>query len=438
MNLNNFNNSSRINLQSKEYLDKLKQTSENIWDELISFSHCSAFIKLTENKEGKIEDLLAGHTTWADYYEVLRIFKHYLFEFDGNSEDEENSELDLHSLDDLEEEELNGFYSNSKIPSTEMTFSGYPAAISSTDDYYITNNQLLIMETTIEIIDADKFRYVKNHTEFIPNFMRVLYATRFSTTAAQWPSLFNFYNSGTYSSQWMIIDYNKFKEIKGKKLSDLVINKNINENNLVQETLEVEEGVGNSKIQNILFVVEQDPIRIISHDITTHLLKQTYFGSYNRAFFDETNLDLNTSLIRHLYGDYLGSIKKSNRARIFQYFQGKIHTLKDLIKLLRYNNYQGLEKNGFVKDPSLTNPSHAISARFDLHKKKNIKKITGGIDTKATSSEMIKDYRSIVINGPSEMQQTFKFSNKTKHRGIPDEIDFPYIVIDKESFIKQK
>ncbi len=41
------------------------------------------------------------------------------------------------------------FENNHELPSSEMTFSSYPGCLSSTDDFYITNNNLVITETTL-------------------------------------------------------------------------------------------------------------------------------------------------------------------------------------------------------------------------------------------------------------------------------------------------
>ena len=45
------------------------------WGELMWTSKCSAFIKLVKDDNGNWKDLLAGHTTWSEYYEMLRTFK---------------------------------------------------------------------------------------------------------------------------------------------------------------------------------------------------------------------------------------------------------------------------------------------------------------------------------------------------------------------------
>lgn len=55
--------------------------------------------------------------------------------------------------------------------------------------------------------------------------------------------MFGRYNSGTYSSQWMIIDYNVFEKIKNT----------------------------NHRPEKLIFVMEQTPDKFVSHDISKYL-----------------------------------------------------------------------------------------------------------------------------------------------------------------------
>jgi len=101
------------------------------------------------------------------------------------------------------------------------------------------------METTIDVVDVSEFKYVKKAENYIPNFMRVIAATRFAKTIPEWIDIFKSYSSGTYSSQWMLIDYNKFKNIKGTSKKD----------------------------KNLFYVVEQTPKSLVYHDISHYLFK---------------------------------------------------------------------------------------------------------------------------------------------------------------------
>lgn len=139
--------------------------------------------------------------------------------------------------------ELNDY--SGKLIKTEVIFSSYPGCLSSTDDYYLTNNKLMVSETTLDIIDMSLYDNIKEVSKYIPNFMRVNLATFFSTTAEDWINNFKFYNSGTYSSQWMIVDYNNFGLARIKE----------------------------KKFEKILFVLEQTPNSIISYDVSKYLLE---------------------------------------------------------------------------------------------------------------------------------------------------------------------
>lgn len=149
----------------------------------------------------------------------------------------------------------------------------------------------MITETTLEVIDIRQYDYVKKEEDYIPNFLRVMAATRLSKTAGEWVQILKKYNSGTYSSQWMIVDYNIVNQIKGT----------------------------DNKPDNLIYVVEQTPNRIISYDISQQFYNQGYFASFNRAFFEETRMDMNQALVIALYGDIFG-YNGANRRKIFNVF----------------------------------------------------------------------------------------------------------------------
>ena len=155
----------------------------------------------------------------------------------------------------------------------------------------MTNNKLLITETTLEVVDIKQYDNVKKEEYYIPNFLRVMAATRVSQSAEEWINNFKQYNSGTYSSQWMIVDYNIFNKIKGSQVRQ----------------------------DKLIYILEQTPNRIISYDISQQFYDQGYFASFNRAFFQETKLDLNQALITSLYGNIF-DYEEANRKKIFNVY----------------------------------------------------------------------------------------------------------------------
>jgi len=45
------------------------------------------------------------------------------------------------------------FFNNDQLRAINQTFSSYPGTISSTDDFYVINKELVVLETTLEILN---------------------------------------------------------------------------------------------------------------------------------------------------------------------------------------------------------------------------------------------------------------------------------------------
>jgi len=124
------------------------------WEQrLIKRGRCSALVRLAP--EGK--DLMVGHTTWGDYAKMTRIFKYYHFD-------------------------LPGAHTKAKT----MGFSSYPGCISSTDDFYMLDSGLVIMDTSLEILNADMYNRVAEFpaNAHVPDFMHVMTSNRMASSAS--------------------------------------------------------------------------------------------------------------------------------------------------------------------------------------------------------------------------------------------------------------
>jgi hypothetical protein len=323
---------------------------------------CSAMVKLIrENNDvnGKIHDIFVGHVTWSDFTESIKYLKNY---------------------------DLN-FTLNEKRPA-KISFSSYPACVSSTDDFYISSNKIAVVETTLDVYNLNLYKNAKSSNEYIPNFMRVNTSTMFSKTAKEWVDSFKKYNTGTYSSQWIVTDYNVFDKIKNteESLRKIELNKKVRfrVSKVSEKLLEISNG--------LTMILEQTPGNIISHDVSKHILINSYYSGFNKAFFQETNRDLDTALLEEIYGEEL---KHSDRGEIFNKLEKNVENMKTFKDILMYNGF----KKGFSdrkidnskyrktsEDPSFDNPSHGISSRYDL----SIANMPfGGTDFKMTSSKMI-------------------------------------------------
>jgi hypothetical protein len=233
--------------------------------------------------------------------------------------------------------------------------------------------------------------------------MRVMAASRVAKSAKQWVDHFSYLKSGTYSSQWMIVDYNVFSNIIGTT----------------------------NRKSNLLYMMEEEPHRIVSHDISEYFYEHSYFGSFNRAFLENTNKDLRTNLIVNLYGDNF-KYENANRGKIFKNIHNNVVDLKTMKDALRYN---GFKNPAFNDDPSYGAPEHGISSRSDLSSLYNL---SGGIDCKVTNFEMVKKQECIAISGPTNERglSAFEFSavqTNDSHKGVPDKFNFPFVLMSPKT-----
>jgi len=198
--------------------------SDSSWEQRVAQDgHCSAYVRVTDG----MSDLLVGHTTWNDYSEMTRVFKYYTFPLDG-----------------------------SKSMTKAMAMSSYPGLISSTDDYYVLDSGLVVMDTSLEILNPQVYDYVKDFpvNVHVPNFMHLMAVNRMAKTSADWAREYLKMNLGTYNAQWMIVDYNNFEP--GSRIKD-----------------------------NVLWVVETIPGYSEAQDMSHALRENSHWASFNRPFF---------------------------------------------------------------------------------------------------------------------------------------------------------
>lgn len=335
--------------------------------ELVSiFGHCSALIKWTG------QDLFVGHTTWDDYSEMNRIYKHYEFH-----------------------------YHHPSVHSRKSSHSSYPGFITSSDDYYVLDSGLVVLETTLNILNEKLFSLL-DPSKTVLTWVRTLVSNRMSKTGADWVNTFKQYNSGTYNDQWAIVDYNKFTP--GAK------------------TLK----------PGLLWILEQIPGYIEIRDVTDILQRDTYWASYNRPFFNTINAK---SMYKH-YTDVHGemfSYRDCPRAKIFHRDHKKVTDLIGMQRIMMYNDWQ--------HDPfSEGCPGNAIAARFDIQAPKcSMSRLANGAtDAKLTNFELAKSGISSVIGGPSHDQQPpFSWDHpmfkKQMHDGQPVVWNFPWVEMRAKS-----
>jgi hypothetical protein len=337
-------------LNEKEWL-RIKRAS----------GRCSALVRLTKNNA----DLMLGHTTFSDYSEMTRVFKFYDFPLGDDA-------------------------------ARKISFSSYPGVMGSTDDYYLMDTGLAVTETTISMLTDEPYDKLEDNGTLIPDFMRIMLSNRLAKTGQDWVNLMKKSSTGTYSSQWMVVDYNKFKP--GKPLEN-----------------------------GTLFVIEQVPG--ISHiqDATAHLQKEGYWGSENRAWFKDVRDSIGATEAEEVHGD-LFSADKNPRAHIFANTAVQVQTLQDMRAEMRRNRWP--DEVG----PDTNTPEHAISARGDLNTESPDP--NGGVDSKVTNACLAKRLQCDAISGPTtDTQKPFKWTDdkgkqrfpKAPHDGMPDLWNFDWV-----------
>lgn len=317
----------KVSLLSEESLLSLVTTK----------GRCSALIRYSEDKN----DLFAAHTTWSDFSEMFRMFKYYRFNFKHES-----------------------------IKLKKTSFSSYPGMISSTDDWYELSTGLLVIETTINVLNEELYASV-HPKNGVMSWIRTLVANNMARTGKEWTDLYSLENSGTYNDQWMIVDYNRFAT------------KNQSSSTLPQGTL---------------WILEQIPGTIISKDQTEILNKDKYWASYNRPFYSKINEDAMYTHYTKTKGEMF-SYKHCPRARIFQAEQSKVNSIDAMKNLMQLNDYK---TSKFSKGC----PGNAIASRFDLPPLPGSncglrRYANGATDSKVLNYELFKKLQCVSIAGPT-------------------------------------
>jgi len=278
-----------------------------------------------------------------------------------------------------------------------VSFSSYPGAMVSGDDFYVTSPaRLMITETTNGVMNGSLFTAVTTRT--VPYWIRCVVANKMASTARQWMDDFGLYNSGTYNNQWIVVDYKAFQP-------------------------------GQTLTSGVLWIGEQIPGYFVTSDIT-EILYASYWASYNIPYFPFVWNISGYLPYYQKYGDEW-SWHDCARARIFRRDAPAVASIDDMQHIMRYNQWQ--------TDPlSKQDACKGISARCDLNPPwvtdpLNSYSPFGGTDSKITSDELIASRAAIAVNGPAWDSQspyawTSQFGMYTPHYGHPQVFAFEFVV----------
>jgi len=184
------------------------------------------------------------------------------------------------------------------------------------------------------------------------------------------------------------------------------------------------------------------------------LQKDGYYASYNVPYFNNVQEMTGLPQLIQQYGSWF-SYDECPRAKIFRRDQGKVRTMEDMEKLMRYDNFKHdplstqMDTCEYLKMTNCTPPytsENSISVRGDLNPADGVWGLPefamrnhAGIDAKICSASMFDPARltARIISGPTyDQQPVFVFSQSPyanySHIGIPDVWKFPWMTISWE------
>ncbi|XP_059893075.1 phospholipase B-like 1 isoform X1 [Gadus macrocephalus] len=318
--------------------------------------HCTALIKVLAG----FENLLFAHSSWFTYAASMRIYKHWDLRISGQH-----------------------------TAAAKMSFSSYPGLLSSLDDFYLLGSGLLVTQTTNVVFNVSLFSLLTPHS--LLAWQRVRLANAMALSGEQWARVFSNYNSGTYNSQYMVLDLNKVS-------------------------------LGRSMEDGALTVVEQIPGKVL-HSDQTQALRRGYWPSYNVPFHADIYNLSGYGVMWRRYGEEF-SYDLCPRAKILRRDQSRVSSLSSLKHMMRYNNYK--------RDPyTRGHPCKTICCRDDLKLRRA--RPGGCYDTKVTDYHMSRQLVAEVINGPTTQGGLRPFSwrwfNGTAHKDLPPTYNFTFIAV---------
>ena len=351
--------------------DYSKMSTQELINYLELRSHCSGFMKVADD----LSDVWFGHNTWTTYNKMIRIYKEYKY------------------------------VPNSAFPikAKTITMSSYPAAVNSQDDFYITDANLYVSETTNSVMNTTLFDLLNPNT--LMCWMRTMVANRLTDNGYDWIKTFSKYNSGTYNNQFQILDL-KLIDTTKKKI-----------------------------FPGALYIVEQLPGSCDFQDVTDNL-KKGYWPSYNTPYIHTVREK--SGVIDAIKRDPGLAISRDYdlcaRAKIFRREQSKVKDINSYKNLIRFNDYLNDEFSEGI-------PSYSIAARNDLNETNP--SCYGATDAKFASINEIKTSGKKIVHiicGPTTNGQvpfnwdkaSCKFTHEIRWKIIGQVSEYNFDWVDYE------
>lgn len=372
----------------------------------------SSFVKIVPEKGS----LFFAHNSGGAYSQMLKMFKKY--DFGYHFSDAEDSKV---------------------VPGTSLSFSSYPGAVHSMDDYYVLSNpdghSMAVSATPIPIFNTRLWHYINAKNAILAG-PRAMSANRLANNPEEWTDIYSrFTSSSIGNKQWIIVDMKTFDQSVAGKLRT------------GQKDL--------SNLRNLMWVLEQVPGEngIVAADQTQTLLNNNYWAGYGIPFYDTISEMSGFKKMEEEHGSTF-SYDKTALANIFRRDQANATTFVGVQKLMRSNLYK-------VDPYSEGNPRCAIGSRGDVRGVSTEPEPVGVTDIKVLKNRPVhlevlpvrnstvrvmasRTPRLIISAGPAYSNNStpvdlddvepFSWSNSTftdvPHMGQPDVWDFDPLPIE--------
>ncbi|CAD7928660.1 unnamed protein product [Amoebophrya sp. A120] len=321
--------------------------------------HCTAYVRITDT------DMLVGHATWGDYAQMLRVYKYYDFALPGGD-----------------------------TSARKIAMSSYPGLISSGDDHYLTDTGLVIMDTSLEVLDSTLYDKVDDKPT-VPGFMHLMAVNRLARTGADWASRYQTRNAGTRNAQWLVVSYQQYSP-------------------------------GQSPLApGTLWMVETVPGATEAHDVSATLSEKKFIGSVNRPVFAQMREKTGFAAAEKSHGDLYSATNAPRMKILTAAAPGSLLDMRGL-----------LVENKWGAWPGPTSPGHDVAARMDLARQNPIP--NGAIDAKLVNHCLARVMSVQAKSGPTTAgQPPFRWQRKdgsevfpgVAHYGLPNVWAFPWMQV---------
>lgn len=337
-------------------------------------SHCSGAVRITDN----LADIFMAHDTWTSWGTGFnRVLKHIEYNFQGLG-----------------------------TRSQRISYSSSAGLLFSIDDFYMIRSQtgdkeskLGVLETTFNIFD-DKLQIEAVTPQSVLTWTRTMVACLLARDGDSFVAAMTAHDSGTYNNNWLVVDYGNLEDLNARSFDS-------RESKL--------EYVRTANL-TLLTSLEIVPKLWKAWDATGNLTALGFYASLNSP------TDSEVSKWAGYTGDPYFDFYNGSRYKIMLRDMPNVHTLADMKRLMRSNNYQ--------KDPYCDgDPGSAIASRYDLrspdapvHKAAPF----GCTDSKICTLASFETMGFHVIMGPTlgdgNRLPHFQFAKwpGVPHMGVPD------------------